>query len=54
MIFINSATEVRRNCQEHYNAGFTKTALFLINPDNETSFKVLCEMEKLDKRNPGN
>nr|XP_047142831.1 uncharacterized protein LOC105850534 [Hydra vulgaris] len=43
------AAEIAKSCQEHYNNGFTITAVYRINP-NGFIFKTVCEMNKLEQK----
>ncbi|XP_065661527.1 uncharacterized protein LOC105843664 isoform X4 [Hydra vulgaris] len=45
------AAGIARSCQEHYDNGFTKTAVYQISPYG-FSFETVCEMAKLEKENP--
>ncbi|XP_065677921.1 uncharacterized protein LOC100201473 isoform X1 [Hydra vulgaris] len=47
----SNAAGVTKNCLEHYNNGFNKTGVYQISPNGST-FMVVCEMGKVEQRNP--
>ncbi|XP_065681907.1 uncharacterized protein LOC100201506 isoform X2 [Hydra vulgaris] len=42
---------IGKSCQEHYDNGFTKTAIYQIS-SNGFSFETVCEMAKFEEKNP--